>query len=314
MIRRLFPAAERHIGGSSYGTDFIPIWLRERRVAHEDVLRTYIERIVGDAITDAAMAEEATALITDPTALATYVDAIDAGRLEDVLVAVSSHDGFGSPDSVIPAVVLILNKMKIVPRRDRGMFGLDSLTRLRLSAFRVFETLVEGDRLDALHQILPNLNSFTARLAVLERVGYRDGRGHKLISEEDSRALDRAWRASVRAASAHELLSEPDLLRVLYIATHDADPDEPHLALPPSPELTAAVLRSARTDVRSQSDGDRGVHVSPRLMWDALVAVFGNESLLLERIDPAIGYLDDEIRSVVERYVSGWRPTIHDDD
>ncbi len=56
MIRCLFPAAERHVGGSHYGHEWKNSWLRERRVAHEDILRLYLERIVGvglRAFTDA---------------------------------------------------------------------------------------------------------------------------------------------------------------------------------------------------------------------------------------------------------------------
>ncbi len=37
MIERLFPAAQRHIGGSHYGGDWKSRWLRERRVAHEEI-------------------------------------------------------------------------------------------------------------------------------------------------------------------------------------------------------------------------------------------------------------------------------------
>ena len=50
LIRRLFPAAERHVGGSHYGPEWKNQWLRERRIAHEDVLRFYLERVAGEGL------------------------------------------------------------------------------------------------------------------------------------------------------------------------------------------------------------------------------------------------------------------------
>ncbi len=44
LIRRLFPAAGQYVGGMHYGADFKGRWLRERRVAHEDLLHLYLER------------------------------------------------------------------------------------------------------------------------------------------------------------------------------------------------------------------------------------------------------------------------------
>jgi predicted KAP-like P-loop ATPase len=51
MIRRLFPAATRHLPhGSHYGSDWSAGWLRDRRVAHPDILRLYLERVAGESL------------------------------------------------------------------------------------------------------------------------------------------------------------------------------------------------------------------------------------------------------------------------
>ncbi len=47
LVFRLFPGAQRHIGGAHFGSDWQGRWLRERRVAHEDSLRLYLERVAG---------------------------------------------------------------------------------------------------------------------------------------------------------------------------------------------------------------------------------------------------------------------------
>ena len=39
LIQRLFPFGERHIGGTNYGSDWTSRYLRDRRIAHESILR-----------------------------------------------------------------------------------------------------------------------------------------------------------------------------------------------------------------------------------------------------------------------------------
>jgi predicted KAP-like P-loop ATPase len=59
MIERLFPAAQRHISNMHYGADWKGRWLRERRVAHEDILRFYLERVAGEGLKSFTDAEQA---------------------------------------------------------------------------------------------------------------------------------------------------------------------------------------------------------------------------------------------------------------
>lgn len=85
MINRLFPAAERFIGGTNYGPDWKARWLRDRHVAHADILRFYLERVVGEGLQAFTDAEQAWSLMGDGEALNTYLRSIDAERLQDVI-------------------------------------------------------------------------------------------------------------------------------------------------------------------------------------------------------------------------------------
>ena len=42
LISQLFPEGEKHLGSYSYGSSFGVTWLKERRVAHEDIFRLYL--------------------------------------------------------------------------------------------------------------------------------------------------------------------------------------------------------------------------------------------------------------------------------
>jgi hypothetical protein len=79
MIRRLFPASERHVGGSHYPDSWKAPWLRARRVAHGDVLRLYLERIAGEGFRSFTDAEQAWAQFGDRDALDRHLRSLFGG-------------------------------------------------------------------------------------------------------------------------------------------------------------------------------------------------------------------------------------------
>jgi hypothetical protein len=77
-----------------------------------------------------------------------------------------------------------------------------------------------------------------------------------------------------------------------------------------------AILRAARTEVRSQDIGNRSIRRSPRLAWDALIDIYGGEAVLKERIDELRATLpegNDDLIQLVDKYLGGWRSDDRDD-
>lgn len=123
--------------------------------------------------------------------------------------------------------------------------------------------------------------------------------------------LERQWRADVRATAAADLSSETDLLRVMLTAVRETTAEEPPMVVDPSPIVTSALLRSAVSDVRSATLGQRAVRKTPRLAWDALVEIYGSESMLKTRLGElrATEELElEDLLALAARYESGWRP------
>jgi predicted KAP-like P-loop ATPase len=109
FINRLFPAAERHTGGSHYGPEWKNGWLRERRVAHEDVLRLYLERVVGEGLQAFTDAEEAWSRMADGTALDAYLRSLNPERLQDVIASLEVYEEQFTSEHVGPGCVVLLN-------------------------------------------------------------------------------------------------------------------------------------------------------------------------------------------------------------
>lgn len=318
LVQRLFPAAERHVGGSHYGDDWKNRWLRERRVAHEDLLRLYLERVMGERLQAFADAENAWARMTDRAALETYLHSLPIERVQDVISSLEAYEDQFGPEHVVPATVVLLNLLANLPERQRGMFDLGTRLIVGRVVYRLVRALKDPQAVEAaVREILPQVPSLSSKLELITDVGYREGAGHKLVSEGAAKALEKEWRASVRAASLETLAREIELLRTLILTKRDTEADEPALAVPDSPAVTRALLKAARSEVRSQSMGSRAVRRKPRLAWDVLIELFGDEATLRQRIEALKASQPENMGDLLEladKYLSGWRPKDFGDD
>lgn len=311
LVDRVFPAGSRHLGGTNYGPGFPQLWLRSRRVAHPDLLRFYIERVVGDSLAAFDAAERAFELMAHATTFDSFLRAIDPRRREDVVGALESFEEDFEPEQVVPGVTVLLNLLRDLPERPQGMFDFGprlTVARVTLRLLRILEGPEQVE--SAVDEILPNLRNLSLKLELLEDVGYRSNRGHQLVTEEFADRRLRAWRDQVRATAPEELAAEHDLGRVLLVAARDSSDDEDPVAVPDVPEVTAALLTSLISESRSQAMGSRAVHRDKRIGWDVLVEVVGGEDETIRRIEQIseTDILDPDAIELAKKYASGWRP------
>lgn len=318
VIQRLFPGGERHVGGSHYGSDWKKRWLRERRVAHEEILRLYLERVIGEGLQAFTDAEQAWTHMKDRAAFDSYLRSLAPKRLQDVISALEAYEDRFSSEHVVPATVVLLNLLPGLPERERGMFDLNTRLVVGRVVYRLVRALKDPVAVEkAVREILPQVSTFFSKLELISDVGFREGSGHKLVSETAAATFEKEWRAEVRSANADTLAKEKELLRILHVARREADPKEPPIEVADSTHMTLALLRSARSEVLSQSMGSRAVSRSPRLAWDALVDLFGDERILRERIEKLKASQAEgvgDLLQLADKYLGGWRPSQFGED
>ncbi len=318
LIRRLFPAAERHVGGSHYGHEWKNQWLRERRVAHKDILHLYLERVVGVGLRAFADAEQAFARMANLDEFNSYLRSLDPRRLEDVIASLKVFEDQFRPEHVVPGAIVLLNLLPELPERSRGMLDMGSRLIVSRVVYRLVLSLKDPNQVEkAVRSILPYLRTLSAKEELITMVGYRKGAGHKLVSETAARQFEEDWRAEVRSATVEDLVKEKELLGILLLAKRQANPTESSLAIADSPSMTLALLRSARSEVLSQSMGSRAVRRSVRLSWDALIELYGSEDILRKQIEKLKATRPegvDELLRLANKYLTGWHPSDFDED
>lgn len=314
LIAHLFLAAQRHIGGSQFGAEWSPSWLKARRVAQEDILRLYLERVANAGLRAFGDAEHAWSLLNNSGALATFLQGIDPERLQDVVSRLELYESDYRPEHIVPGVVTLLNVLPSIPKRKRGMFDLEPTIVVSRVVLRLVRSLKDPGAIEkVVREILPKVSSLSSKLELIDTVGHRNGVGHKLVSETAAAECESAWRDEVGAAQQGTLLLEWDLLRVLYIATSETDPKR-RLEINCDPQLTLALLRAARTEIQSQSIGSRAVRRKAILQWDVLVSIYGDEARLrscIEGVKATCPGGDAELLALVDKYLTGWRHDRH---
>lgn len=168
LIHRLFPAGQRHVGGSSYDANWQQTWLRDRRVAHEQILRLYLERVAGEQLRAFADAERAWALMGNRDAFQGYIESLDADRQEDVIAALETYEDQYQPEHVVPGTVVLLNRMPYLPDKPRGMFALDTRLVVGRVTFRLLRSLGDPASVEAaVRDIVPELTSLSAKFELI---------------------------------------------------------------------------------------------------------------------------------------------------
>jgi len=311
LVKRCFPAGERHIGGMHYMNDWSGKWLRSRRVAHPDILRLYLERVVGERLQAFTDAEQAWNRMADGRTLDTFLRSLNLERLGDVISALEAYEDQFGPEHVVSGTTVLLNISPDLPDRPRGMYGLNTRMVVTRVVYRLLRALKDPDAIEAaVRTILPNVITLSSKLELITIIGHREGAGHKLVSEPAARAFESDWRSEVRAATPDKLAQEPELLRIILRMKRDVEPAEPAFDIADWPLMTLAMLRSARTEVRSQSIDSRAVRRYPRLPWKLLLELFGDEDTIRNRIEKlreAKLEDGDEVLELANQYLAGTR-------
>ena len=308
-IRLLFPAGGHHAGGSSYG-GWKDEWLRERRVAHEDILRFYLERFETENLRTFMEAEQAWKYVSDRDAFDKYLRSLDQTKLQHVIANLGVFEEQFAPEHIVPGTIVLLNLLPL-PEQQRGIFDWSSNVTVIRVVYRLLKSLNNLTSIeDAVYQILSELKSLSLKLKLINIVWYYEDASYRLVSEQMAAEVEKAWREEVRSASVDDLVNEHDLLEVFLRTKHTAGPSENPLNIDNSPKLTLSLLRSARGESSVQEMESQAVQPSPSLAWDKLVELYGDEATLKERIESLrVANLDgsDELIELADKYLDGYR-------
>lgn len=310
LFNRVFPVALQYIENNHYGSDWLITWRTAHRMAHIDFLDLYFDRVAPDQLVAFRSSERAFELMEDGMALKEYLIDLEPEQLETVLEGLTSYESKFTTEMIVPGSITLLNFIDAIPEKEsRGFFDFGrpdvTVNRVVLRLLRRIEDEAEREVLIA--EILEHIETYSSQLNFIHIVGYQEGVGHKLVTENFDEKIHTDFIERVKKVPPTEPEREWDAWRI-YDAIQSQTGKTP-LALSDDPVLLRAVLRSVKSVARSQSMGSRQVKVEGRLAWGPLVEVFGSEDAvknIVSKVRRELG--DDETLQLADKYLSGWRP------
>ena len=309
MLNHLFPAGMQYINGDM--PDQENQWedklLGDRRVAHEDILRLYMERVVGGDLPAHYDAERVFNYMSDHDALDQSIRSLEPERWSDVIYKLSNlefrrkhvepgltvlfnlfpelPDNSGARYPVQKTVNKItLSGSQSIPIYQVNNYARGAVNRCASRLLSVLENLAEIKAV--LRRIIPDLKSLYSKTELVgllrEIVELEDD--DRLLPETETAEFGDMLLEGVQAMSADDLAQERNLAGDLsFIAgiANRLDKSFDIDKIDSTPEVTLAVFRSAILAVSSSDNPD----IRLKLRWELLTSIYGSETKLNARIE-----------------------------
>jgi predicted KAP-like P-loop ATPase len=310
LFNRIFPAAMQYITNIRYGFDQTKTWRIAHRMAHMDFFDLYLDQVAPEDLVTFRYSEKAFALMNDREGFKEYLKGLDSGLLEDVIEGLTAYETDFTVDMVVPASTTLLNLIDAIPKRKAKSF-LDisspstAVGRVVLRLLRV--VVEESTREKMVSQIIEGTETYSSQLDLIQTVGYTEGVGHKLVSEEFATQKYENFVIQLQKKPPVNPSREWDAWRIYDVIQKKTG--KASISSMDDPLLLKAVLCSLKSTVRAQAYGSRKVKLEDRLAWNLAVEIFGSENEIKKAVDSVrTAFGDDEILQLAERYLSGWKP------
>jgi hypothetical protein len=310
LITRVFPAGLQYIDNHVFGSDSTNGWRAAHQVAHIDWLSLYLNRVAPAELDGFRDAEVLLGKLSSADEMKECLNAIPSDRLENVLDALVGLANKYPIEAVVPASVILENLIASIPDRPRrGMFDFNRpnilVARVVLQLMMKLER--ESDREAAVSEVLPQIDTLSSKYEFIQMVGYVEGSGHKLVSEDFAKKLESELESEILSAPSPNPSREWDAARLYYFASDRVG--TPALTDLNDSDLIRSLFNSAKSTNTSQTTGTRSMNTQNVLWWDGLVKIVGSEDVL-RRAAETLRAVDGPtpLLELVDRYLSGWRP------
>ena len=283
LLLRLFPAYKASDASSEAAEQQClneSELLRARRVAHESILRLYLERVMDSDLRTFLEAKRACELMTDLGSFNEFMLSIDVNRREAVIRRIGELKDEIRPDHVEVGITGILNLWPELPQKpmdDDALWGIMRVVE------RLLETLENTGAISRMvRSILPQLTSLSSKWAIVLLVLPEEHSKGSRVSKADADYFRESLGNGIRSARLDDLLKERKPAELLAFARKT--PSQYPLDVSQSPKLTYAVLRDSQTQSTSGTMRSRALRFSRNLDWQLLTTIFGNRETLDERV------------------------------
>ncbi len=236
LLGRLFPKLASIWSNTHYGSDWLSIWRRERRVCSPDVFPIYFRLAVPSGGISNMEMQAMLALTSDPNTfgrhlieLAEQMRPDGTTRVREVLERLQDYTEENIPTDHIAAIIeaiLDVGDQLLLPQDDkRGLFDFGNGMRMERVMFQLFRRLDRERREEILKRAIMRGHALSIKVDLISTLGQQHGKygskarpdddlivGAEALAELEGMVLQQIR----RAASDGSLLGIRDLAHILY--------------------------------------------------------------------------------------------------
>jgi hypothetical protein len=199
--------------------------LGSMRVTDAGVLRTYLQRQVGEHRQLGSPTQRAFALLGDADALAAMLNELNGDALEVCIGGLEELAAEFNKDLAGPAIPVLLNQLSRMRERPENVFAMSPCAQTRRLVLHLLRSVPdERERVAIVNRVLPKVLALSDRLVLVELVGPRGIRGHDLVDHDEARSLRAALSAQLLKCGDEQLTCERRMYDLFCLAA-DEDRD-----------------------------------------------------------------------------------------
>jgi hypothetical protein len=223
LLEELFPAAARHLGGSSsFSSSFSGEWRRLGRVASKEILVTYLERGLPEGALSYLQVQGAVAALNDRAALEQLLNELEEPQLIALFARLEDYVGEFSLRDATSTIEVLSKAARRLRSRSRRQLEYDG----HVAVSRLLLRLLRGMDEQAVEKALNDVNwpDLSTHAEVVRMAGRSNGAGYRVVGDAVANDLESQLVEAILRASSEQLQDERDLAHLIWRA-EQREPD-----------------------------------------------------------------------------------------
>ena len=276
MLLHLFPEIRGHKQESVE-------LLQTRRVAHENILRLYLEQTVDPSLLVFNDAQRALNAMGNEAAFEEFWHEQDPKRWWDIISYLEGFENEFLPEQIIPGTTVMLNLLPNMPVLPQHPYHVNrqAVIKVVLRLFRKLENAAAVE--DSMRGILAKVHSLSSKMALVEHISYENETQNKFIPKVPKVAV-KDFRQflckQICSASSDDIAEEYESARLIHFVKLECEQSSHSYIIENSPKLTYSLLRSSQNQASGMPPLYGGVP-KPRISGDFLSKLYGDEKMLI---------------------------------
>lgn len=286
---------------------------KEKRIADKLFFELYFNQIETIELNDIELSRKLWSVMNTENFKEELLN-VNADSLETIVKNLMDYENEFNELTALYAIPPLYRNLHRVPEKERGFWEFEADTIWSALTYRLLKNIPEKSKNGTIDQLLDSCDLF-AQLEIVGIIGYRENRGHKLVSDILAKHFESRLINNIKDSPISELLNTYKLSHIFYfyVSLGNIVDDE----ILDSEEILLSLLKSSVSEIKSQKADDPTIYRNKILHWDSLVKIYNNDEerliSMIEQLETQ-GDLDQEYIQLAIKYKNGYRHSDRFDD